>query len=810
MNKLFSKIATLSVGLAMAIGVGVALGSNSAKEVRAIDTDVYDVSTTALTSLSAGTKVVWGVGDQSLVAKDTISSNWLRMSGTVSEWTIFEIEESSDSFYLKNGSNYIYSSAVKKMAFDSSNKTAITLGTNGVVEASGLGVYVYNANNGDGGIRPYATVGQMENTYLFEVTEKGEPDVLESITVSGSMSKTSYTTAESWDASGLVATGTYQTAGAKDITNKVTWSFNPATPSVSVTSVVATATLGTVSGSSSAQAVTVEEVVAPITLNSSNWPMTGSSASDNVQEVTYDGIVYQNVRGYIYSNKLSLQYKVDSYFGNKTPYSRNIKSIVITYDANITSYVKMYEGDEPLAKTSQVTQSGTTTVTYTFSDTRPYFRLNMDTKLPNKTYCNITSIVITFGSAADVVDLEDISLNENKTLPVGVTFASVLTLDPANANNKDTIAWSSSNSSVATVDNSGVVTTVGVGEATITATATDLVGVSASYVVSTFTATPIEKLYYMADGSAVDFNGVYVGTITGSGPVVMNGEYGILLYSTMDTSSYEEGTTILHVTGTLAIFSGLYEVKNPVVDVLESAEDVADPVTYSVTGGETYIHENRRTYVSGTVTSVSGSWTSDTTVVMNVGGNSIQCFAKANSISSEDQAKIVADAVLTLKGFSGWHNGFQVTITGTVEESSTYTAEDFAQDLIDATDAVCVNYVDGESSYAEFKAALTTVWTNLQAEDKYQALPGDQKEALGEASREGSSIINQAMKRYDFLTGKYKLDNFITGRTPMAFAFTGFDNLTETNNTMIIVISIAAVSALAFTLLLVFKKKKHN
>ena len=38
MNKLFSKIATLSVGLAMAVGVGVALGQRGVKPVYAAET----------------------------------------------------------------------------------------------------------------------------------------------------------------------------------------------------------------------------------------------------------------------------------------------------------------------------------------------------------------------------------------------------------------------------------------------------------------------------------------------------------------------------------------------------------------------------------------------------------------------------------------------------------------------------------------------------------------------------------------------------------------------------------------------------
>ena len=47
MNKLFSKIATLSVGLAMAVGVGVALGQRGVQRVvAATDDAVFDQSNT--------------------------------------------------------------------------------------------------------------------------------------------------------------------------------------------------------------------------------------------------------------------------------------------------------------------------------------------------------------------------------------------------------------------------------------------------------------------------------------------------------------------------------------------------------------------------------------------------------------------------------------------------------------------------------------------------------------------------------------------------------------------------------------------
>ena len=74
----------------------------------------------------------------------------------------------------------------------------------------------------------------------------------------------------------------------------------------------------------------------------------------------------------------------------------------------------------------------------------------------------------------DTVAVTGVSLdNHNITLKVGSgTKTLVATVKPANATTK-TVTWSSSDTSVATVSNSGVVTPVGAGHCTILCTTTD-------------------------------------------------------------------------------------------------------------------------------------------------------------------------------------------------------------------------------------------------------------------------------------------------------------------------------------------------
>ena len=75
------------------------------------------------------------------------------------------------------------------------------------------------------------------------------------------------------------------------------------------------------------------------------------------------------------------------------------------------------------------------------------------------------------GGDIDKVDVEKVELNKNTlTLDIGDEETLTATVTPDNADDK-TVSWTSSDPSVATVDDSGKVTAVAVGTATITATA---------------------------------------------------------------------------------------------------------------------------------------------------------------------------------------------------------------------------------------------------------------------------------------------------------------------------------------------------
>ena len=66
-----------------------------------------------------------------------------------------------------------------------------------------------------------AFCGMTEASFTYtEGSDGGDDPVLSSISISGSMTKTSYTTEESWDPTGLTVTGSYTPSGTADLTSK--------------------------------------------------------------------------------------------------------------------------------------------------------------------------------------------------------------------------------------------------------------------------------------------------------------------------------------------------------------------------------------------------------------------------------------------------------------------------------------------------------------------------------------------------------------------------------------------------------------
>lgn len=361
-----------------------------------------------------------------------------------------------------------------------------------------------------------------------------------------------------------------------------------------------------------------------------------------------------------------------------------------------------------------------------------------------------------------------------------------------------------------------------------TATYNDVSGSSTAQSVTVTRTNPIQAIYTKASGTSVDVYGYYVGFLDGTGPVIMDGDYGIVIYNkSADVSGYTVNETILHVTGSVSIYKGLYEIGSATMSVASGTFDHPDtPVIYSTTGNETADYASRLTTVTGTATLTSGSFddaagTNDIKLSFTVGTKTVQVFyKKAAQTADADAFAAIKDAVansteITIKGFTGWYDGFQVQMNGVVEAAESYTAEEFAQYLLDETDAVCEGYTEGDNNHD----ALVTVWNKLQNptdpdQKSYPFLPSAEKTVLGEADAdEEGSTIEQAIARYEHICSAYGLAQFIEGRAEIpvkgSYAPSYVSTLDSSSSiTIIVIVAVASMTLLGVTLVL--RKRKHQ
>lgn len=144
-------------------------------------------------------------------------------------------------------------------------------------------------------------------------------------------------------------------------------------------------------------------------------------------------------------------------------------------------------------------------------------------------------------------------------------------------------------------------------------------------------------------------------------------------------------------------------------------------------------------------------------------------------------------------------------------EATPSAAEVFAEKILSETQSVCAAYVDKVTDYATQKAALEDIWTTLSSEFTLAALDETELAKLVSAEgKEDGTTIEQAMYRYDFLTAKYGLTNFITGRV-VAQAFVGINPAANNANVnmlaIIIIASVALVTTTGAITAIIIKKR---
>ena len=250
-NKLLKSIIATTLGLTMAIGVSVGVANN-----REVD-NVYAYSAlteyeliTSTNQLVAGANYILGAtyNNNNYFVNRTSSNNNrklttasinnnvvalgnsimpLTLGGSAGAWTFHTNDYAGTAGYF-NATNTTSSNHLKIIAdLDDYSYFSIDISnSNATITCTGKSsrniIYLYQSSQ----ISCYSEQTTGTNYFLPRLyKEVASSKTLSSITITGSMTKTSYTTADSWDPTGLAVTGTYSDASSSDITASATFSY---------------------------------------------------------------------------------------------------------------------------------------------------------------------------------------------------------------------------------------------------------------------------------------------------------------------------------------------------------------------------------------------------------------------------------------------------------------------------------------------------------------------------------------------------------------------------------------------------------
>lgn len=362
--------------------------------------------------------------------------------------------------------------------------------------------------------------------------------------------------------------------------------------------------------------------------------------------------------------------------------------------------------------------------------------------------------------------LNDFTIETEIDVYVSATKSIEVTYDPADAADKE-LTWASANEGIATVDNEGVVTGVAVGEVIITASKT----IGGNLVERTCTVHVLNNVSTHRGTAADPFN-------------------------VEDAFNVAKGIFVKDPDGIDLSATGTYYVSGLLTKYVNRTKSKLTFWLGDVEGQDTADEGAFEIYQAGKVYGVNlaDEYTADTEVVADfpVG------------------AHVVAVGTFTV------YNGTAETSNGTadIKYCEYVAARKFAEGFNAAFEAEGVCDADGKTTDVE---NLAGIWSNQG--DAYDALD-DATVAVIEgttaSSADNATAIAKCLAKYDYIGGKYQTqlgDEFdFMGRNPSPIsgsAIQRFD-ISEDNNAMVIVISIVAISALAFTTLLVFKKKRQK